>query len=53
MDMRPRLGMDGDDIGARIGEGFEKGIDRRDHQMHVERLGGVRAQSPSPLPGRW
>ena len=31
-------------VGAGLGEGVEKGIDRRDHQMDVERLGRVRAQ---------
>ena len=41
--MRPGLDMDGDRVGAGLGEGVEKGIDRRDHQMDVERLGGVRA----------
>ena len=44
MEVRPRLGMDGDDVGAGLGEGLEEGIDRRDHQMDVERLGGVRPQ---------
>ncbi len=33
--------MHGDDVGAGLGEGFEIGIARRDHQMHVERLLGV------------
>ena len=42
VEVRPGLGMDGDDVGARLGEGVEEGIDRRDHQMDVERLGGVR-----------
>ena len=30
-----RLGMDGDDVGAGPGEGFEERVGRRDHQMHV------------------
>ena len=41
MDMRAGFDMHGDDVGARLGEGFEIGIARRDHQMHVERLLGV------------
>ena len=44
MQMRPRLGMDGDDVRAGIGEVFQKGVDRRDHQMDVEGLGAVRTQ---------
>ena len=44
MDMRTRLRMHSDDVRARLGEGLEKGIDRGDHQMDVERLGGVWAQ---------
>ena len=42
--MRSGFGMHGDDIGARLGEGFEIRIARRDHQMHVENLLGVRAE---------
>ncbi len=38
------LGMDGDDVGAGLGEGLEIEVDRRDHQVDVERLGGVRAE---------
>ena len=37
VDVRPRLRMDGDDVRARLGEGLEKGIDRRDHQMDTSR----------------
>ena len=44
MEVRPGLGMDGDDVGAGLGEGVEERVDRRDHQMDVERLGGVRAE---------
>ena len=44
MNVRASLGMDGDDIGTCCGEGFEKAIDRGDHQVDVEGLGGVRAQ---------
>ena len=40
--MRACLDMHGDDVGAGFGEGFEIRIARRDHQMHVERLLGVR-----------
>ena len=42
--MRAGLHMHGDDVGAGLGEGFEIGIARRDHQVHVERLVGVLAQ---------
>ena len=41
MDMRPGFGMHRDAVGAGLGEGFQIGIHRRDHQMHVERLFGV------------
>ena len=44
MDMRPGFGMHGDAVGAGLGEGLQIGIDRRDHQMHVERLFGVGPQ---------
>ena len=40
--MRARFDMDGDVIGAGLGEGFEIRIAGRDHQVHVERLFGVR-----------
>ena len=43
MQMRTGLGMDGDVIAAGLGEGLEIGIARRDHQMRVEDLLGVRA----------
>ena len=33
--------MDGDAVGAGFREGFQKGIDRRNHQMHVERFFGM------------
>ena len=36
--------MHGDDVGPGFGEIFDIGIDRRDHQMHVERFRTVRAQ---------
>ena len=35
MEMRPRLGMNGDDVGPCLGESLEIGIDRRDHQVNV------------------
>ncbi len=38
------LGVHRDDVAAGLGEGFQVGIDRRDHQVHVERLLGVRPQ---------
>ena len=44
MDVRPGFRVYGDDVRARFGEGFEIGIDRRDHQMHIERLRCVRAK---------
>ena len=40
--MRTGLDMHGNDVGARLGEGFEIRIARRDHQVHVERFFGVR-----------
>ncbi len=42
--MGPGLGMDGEDVRPRLGEGLEEGIDRRDHEMDVERLGAVRPE---------
>ena len=51
--VRARLRVDADDVSAGLGEGFEIGIDRRDHQMHVEGLRRVRAAAPSPRRGRW
>jgi len=44
MEVRAGFGMDGDDVGAGFGEGIEKAIDRRNHEVDVERLLGVRAQ---------
>src|SRR5215217_3985230 len=38
MEVRPRLGMDGDDIGPTLGKVCEIGIGRRDHQVAVEHL---------------
>ena len=40
--MRARLGMHGDVVAARLGEGLEIGVAGRDHQMRVEHLLGVR-----------
>ena len=42
--MRPALSVDGDDVGARFGESGDIGIDRRNHQMHVERERRMRPQ---------
>src|SRR5690606_14074192 len=42
--VRPCLGVDGDDVGAGAREGSDVGIDRGDHQVAVEHLGGQRAQ---------
>ena len=53
VEVRPGLGMDGDDVGAGLGEGVEEMVDRRDHQMDVERLGACAGEAPSPPPGRW
>ena len=44
VEMLGRFGLDGDAVGAGVGEGFEIGVDRLDHQMAVERLVAVRAQ---------
>ena len=44
MEVRAGFGMDGDDVRAGLGEGIQEQIDRRDHQMDVERLFAVRAQ---------
>ncbi len=41
-EMRAGFGMHGDDVAAGLGEGFEIGIGRRDHQMAVEHLLRVR-----------
>ena len=46
VDVRPGFGVDGDDVGPGLGERLEPQVDRRDHQVDVERLGGVRAQAP-------
>ena len=53
MDMRAGFGMHGQAVGARLGEGLEIGVHRRDHQMHVERLFGVGPQRLHHLPDRW
>ena len=44
MDVGPRFHMHRDDVGTGLGEGFEIGIARRDHQMHVKQLVAVRTQ---------
>ena len=44
MQMRPRFWMHGDDVGPGRNEGRDIGIDRRDHQMHVENLAAMRTQ---------
>ena len=44
VEVRTRLRMHGDRIRARFGEGVEKRVDGRNHQMDVERLAGVRAE---------
>ena len=44
VEVRPSLGMDGDDVGAGLGESVEEQVDRRNHQMDVERLRRVRAE---------
>ncbi len=52
MQMRPRLGMHDKVVGAGIGKRRDKGIDRCNHQMHIERQLGVRAQAAQDQPGR-
>ncbi len=52
MQMRPRLDMHRDEIGAGFREGGEIGIAGRDHQMHVEEEIGMRAQARRRSPGR-
>ena len=49
MEVRPGLGVDGDDVGAGLGEGGDEGIDRRNHQMDVEGERTVRPQRPDHL----
>ena len=44
VDVRARLGMERDRVGAGLGIGRHHGIDRRDHQMDVERQAAVLAQ---------
>ena len=44
MDMRPGFRMHGQAVGPGLGEGLEIRIDRRNHQMDIERLFGVRPQ---------
>jgi hypothetical protein len=36
--MRPGLGMDGNDVGAGLGERRDIGVDRRNHQVAVDHL---------------
>ena len=43
--MRACLRMHQDVVGTGVGERRDERIDRRDHQMHVERQRGVRAQA--------
>ena len=51
--VRAGLDMHGDDVGAGLGEGFQIGVARADHQMHVEGLLADAGGSPSPRRGRW
>ena len=44
VEVRAGLRMDGDDVGPGLGECVEERVDRRNHQMHVERLCGVRPE---------
>ena len=50
--MRSRLDMDRDEIGAGLGEGGEKGIAWRDHEMHVEEEICVCGRNAATTPGR-
>ena len=43
MHVRAGFRMHGDDVGAGVAEGLDVRIDRRNHQMHVERQLRVRA----------
>ena len=52
VEMRAGLGVDGDDVGAGLGEGRDVGIGRRDHQMAVEELLGQRPQPTARSAGR-
>ncbi len=40
--MRTRLDMHDHAVGPGLGESFEVGVGRRDHEMHVEKLVGQR-----------
>ena len=42
--MRARFGVDTDDIGSRLAEGFQIGVRRRDHQVDIERDFDMRTQ---------
>src|SRR5215475_12236002 len=44
VEMRPRLDMHRDDVRAGLSKGLEIRIARRDHQMHVHRLLGMRPE---------
>src|SRR3546814_17604494 len=52
MEVRPRLWMNGQYIGAGLGEVLEVAVDGRDTQVDVERLRAVRAQRLHDG-GRW
>jgi hypothetical protein len=41
--MRTCFGMHGDNVGASLRESIDVGVDRCDHQVHIKRLFGVRA----------
>jgi hypothetical protein len=49
VNVRPRFDVHGDDVGAGPGEGFEIGVGGCNHQMHVERLFGVRTDRANDI----
>ena len=50
--VRPCLRVHQNVVGAGVGERGDEGVDRRDHQMHVERQCGVRGAGFSGPAGR-
>ena len=50
--MRARLDMDHDRVGARLGEGLDIRVGRRDHQMRVERPFRMRPDGGDDRAGR-
>jgi hypothetical protein len=44
--MRPGFGVERDDVGPRVGKILRDRVDRRDHQMDIERLGCCAGAAP-------